>query len=47
MEHPLNLAEILGASARNNRQDEITGVLAYADGTFIQVIEGSPLPLMR
>ena len=42
MEHPLNLAEILGASARNNRQDEITGVLAYAEGTFIQVIEGSP-----
>ena len=42
MEHPLNLAEILGASARNNRRDEITGVLAYAEGTFIQAIEGQP-----
>lgn len=42
MENPLNLAEILGASARNNRRDEITGVLAYAEGTFIQVIEGLP-----
>jgi len=42
MENPLNLAEILGASARNNRRDEITGVLAYAEGTFIQAIEGQP-----
>lgn len=40
MENALNLAEILGASARNNRRDEITGVLAYADGMFIQAIEG-------
>jgi len=40
MENPLNLSEILGASARNNERDEITGVLAFADGMFIQAIEG-------
>lgn len=42
MDNPLNLAEILGASARNNRRDDITGALAYSDGLFIQAIEGSP-----
>ena len=42
MENPLNLAELLGVSARNNRRDEITGVLAFADGIFIQAIEGPP-----
>ena len=41
MEHPLNLAELLGVSARNNRRDEITGVLVFADGMFIQAIEGA------
>lgn len=40
MENPLNLAQVLGASARNNRRDEITGVLAFSDGMFIQAIEG-------
>jgi len=40
MDNALNLSEILGASARNNRRDEITGVLAFADGIFIQAIEG-------
>lgn len=40
MENPLNLSEILGASARNNRRDEITGILAFADGMFLQAIEG-------
>lgn len=30
LENSLNLAELLGASARNNRRDEITGLLAYA-----------------
>jgi len=41
MENPLNLAEVLGVSARNNRRDEITGVLVFADGMFIQAIEGA------
>lgn len=42
LENSLNLAELLGASARNNRRDEITGLLAYAEGMFIQAIEGTP-----
>ncbi len=37
MEHPLNLSEILGASARSNRRDEITGVLAYAEGQLVLI----------
>lgn len=40
MDHPLNLAELLGASARNNERDEITGVLAFSEGMFIQALEG-------
>lgn len=40
MEVPLNVAEILGAATRNNKHHGITGVLAYADGIFIQAIEG-------
>jgi len=40
MEDPLNLSEILGAAASNNRRNEITGVLAFADGIFIHAIEG-------
>ena len=42
MENALNLAEILGVSARNNRRDEITGLLAHAGGIFIQAVEGPP-----
>ena len=40
VDQPLHLANILGASARNNRYEGITGVLAFADGIFIQAIEG-------
>lgn len=40
MEHPLNLAELLGVSARNNERDEITGLLAFSGGLFIQALEG-------
>ncbi len=40
MEHPLNLAELLGVSARNNERDEITGLLAFSEGMFIQALEG-------
>ncbi|WP_425989212.1 BLUF domain-containing protein [Brevundimonas sp. TWP2-3-2] len=42
MENALNLAEILGVSARNNQRDEITGLLAHAGGIFIQAVEGPP-----
>ena len=36
----LDLAEILGASERNNRRDGLTGVLMRHDGRFLQAIEG-------
>lgn len=36
----LVLAEILGASIRNNRRDRVTGVLMRHDGRFLQAIEG-------
>jgi hypothetical protein len=42
MDQLLNVADILAVSSRNNERDHITGLLAYADGTFIQVIEGPP-----
>ena len=34
------LAHILRASVRNNQKTNITGLLLYAKGTFLQVIEG-------
>ncbi|HEV7227478.1 BLUF domain-containing protein [Brevundimonas sp.] len=40
MDALLNIAEILAASQRNNWRDGITGALAYADGEFLQVVEG-------
>lgn len=36
----LGLVEILGVSERNNRRDELTGVLLRHDGRFLQAIEG-------
>ena len=36
----LVLAEILGASERNNRRDGLTGVLMRHGGRFLQAIEG-------
>lgn len=42
MDRLLNVADILAVSSRNNERDHITDLLAYADGTFIQVIEGPP-----
>ncbi|MET4684046.1 hypothetical protein ABIE19_001976 [Brevundimonas faecalis] len=36
----LDLAEILGASERNNRRDGLTGVLMRDNGCFLQAIEG-------
>ena len=33
--------QILESSVRNNKQQEVTGVLLYAQGTFFQVLEGS------
>ncbi len=36
----LILAEILGASDRNNRRDSLTGVLMRHGGRFLQAVEG-------
>ncbi len=36
-----DLFDILTKSRNNNLRDKITGLLLYADGTFIQVLEGS------
>jgi hypothetical protein len=37
----LVLADILGASDRNNRRDHLTGLLASHAGRFMQVMEGA------
>jgi galactose-1-phosphate uridylyltransferase len=34
------LANILESAVRHNREDEITGMLLYAGGNFLQVLEG-------
>ncbi len=36
-----DLVEILTKSRDNNLRDKITGLLLYADGNFIQVLEGT------
>lgn len=36
-----DLVEILTKSRDNNQRNKITGLLLYAEGTFIQVLEGS------
>jgi len=47
MDALVHIAEILAASQRNNWRDGITGALAYADGEFLQVVEGSPEAVKR
>jgi hypothetical protein len=37
-----NLVELLVASRERNKIHDITGVLLYSGGTFIQVLEGAP-----
>ena len=37
-----DIQEILTASRRNNQRVGITGMLLWADGVFIQVLEGEP-----
>jgi hypothetical protein len=36
------LADILRTSQKNNARDGLTGMLLYADGNFLQVLEGPP-----
>ncbi|HEY1072904.1 BLUF domain-containing protein [Brevundimonas sp.] len=43
----LVLAEILGASDRNNRRDGLTGVLMRHGGRFMQAIEGRRIDVDR
>lgn len=43
----LSLADILGSSDRNNRRDDITGLLVAHDGRFLQVLEGARSDLER
>lgn len=42
-----SLAEILGASARNNRRDEIGSAMLFYEGEMAQVIEGARADLDR
>ncbi|GGE36894.1 hypothetical protein GCM10011367_09110 [Marinicauda pacifica] len=39
------ISKIMMESERNNRADDITGVLAYDRGRFLQYIEGPPGPM--
>ncbi|MEM9062954.1 MAG: BLUF domain-containing protein [Pseudomonadota bacterium] len=34
------LEDVLNASQRNNRQNDVTGLLLHVDGHFLQVLEG-------
>lgn len=43
----LVLAEILAASDRNNRRDDVTGALLVSEGRFLQVLEGARQDLDR
>ena len=37
-----NLLDILTVSRRNNTAKQLTGMLLYGEGTFVQVLEGEP-----
>ena len=37
-----NLLDILTVSRRNNAAKNLTGMLLYGEGTFVQVLEGEP-----
>lgn len=47
MESLIVIADILAVSQRNNRRDHVTGALGYAQGRFVQVLEGAPTDLDR
>lgn len=40
--NPIRAADILEEARRNNKRDEITGVLTFTGGRFIQILEGRP-----
>lgn len=37
-----DLSEILSAAQRNNKREGLTGILVYANSSFLQVLEGTP-----
>lgn len=41
------LVNLLRVARRNNERDEITGMLLYHDGNFIQAIEGPPNAVVK
>jgi hypothetical protein len=41
------IEEILTVSRRNNLRDGVTGMLLWADGVFIQILEGEPETVRR
>lgn len=42
-----DLVELLDVSRRNNQEEQLTGMLLYKDGTFMQVLEGEPAMLKK
>ena len=42
-----DLREILAVSRRNNAAWHLSGVLIFADGTFLQVVEGPAWPMAK
>lgn len=43
----LSIAQILGAADRNNRRDQITGVMLFHGGRVLQAVEGQRSDLDR
>ena len=43
----LSIAQILGAAERNNRRDQITGVMLFHGGRVLQAVEGQRSDLDR
>jgi hypothetical protein len=41
------LASILASSAKNNEINQITGMLLYSEGCFIEVLEGESIPMQQ
>lgn len=44
---PGDLTRILDSARRRNSEEKITGVLLYADGSFMQYLEGPAVGLLR
>lgn len=42
----LEIRQILDSSIRHNTPQEVTGLLLYSDGSFMQVLEGDEAAVM-